>query len=50
MKEDGMSEDEMNKMKREMEKFKNMSADSLKMMMEKGKDALDSLTKALDKQ
>lgn len=52
MKEEGMSDEEMNNMKGEMEKFKNMSADSLKMMMDKGKDALkalDSLNKALDK-
>jgi hypothetical protein len=49
MKEEGMSDEEMNKMQGEMEKFKNMSADSLKMMLEKGKDAIDSLKKALDK-
>ncbi len=50
MKENGMSDEQLGDMKGEMEKFKNMSADSLKMMMDKGKDALDSLKKALDKQ
>ena len=30
-------------MKEEMEKFKNMNADSMKMMMDKGMQALDSI-------
>ena len=32
-----------------MEKFQNMSPDSLKMMMNKGMQALDSLKAAMDK-
>lgn len=49
MKEKGMSDEQMGDMKEEMEKFKNMSADSIKMIMEKSKEALDSLKKAFDK-
>jgi Domain of unknown function (DUF4878) len=49
MKEKGMNEEQMGDMKEEMEKFKNMSADSLKMMMDKGMQALDSLKGAMDK-
>jgi hypothetical protein len=49
MKEKGLNEEQMGNMKEEMEKFKNMSADSLKMMMDKGIQAMDSLKKALDK-
>lgn len=49
MKEKGMNDEQMGDMKEEMEKFKNMSADSLKMMMDKGMQALDSLKKAMDK-
>ena len=43
MKEKGMSDEEMGKLQEEMEKFKNMSPDSIKMMMEKAKLAIDSL-------
>jgi Domain of unknown function (DUF4878) len=46
---EGMSDEQMGDMKEEMEKFKNMNADSLKMMMDKGMQALDSLKKAMDK-
>jgi len=49
MKEEGMTDEQMGDMKEEMDKFKNMSADSLKMIMDKGMKALDSLKKALDK-
>jgi hypothetical protein len=42
MKEE-MNDEQMGEMKAEMEKFKNMSADSLKMMMDKGIQAMDSL-------
>ncbi|MEO7306425.1 MAG: hypothetical protein ABIR78_11570 [Ferruginibacter sp.] len=43
MKEKGMSDEEAGKMQEEMDRFKNMSADSIKMMMEKAKQAMDSL-------
>jgi hypothetical protein len=49
MKEKGMNDEQMGDMKEEMEKFKNMSADSLKMMMDKGMQALDSLKGAMEK-
>lgn len=49
MKEEGMSDEQMGKMKEEMEKFKNMNPDSLKMMMDKGMQAMDSLKNILDK-
>ncbi len=48
MKEE-MNDEQMGNMKEEMEKFKNMSADSLKMMMDKGIQAMDSLKKAMEK-
>jgi len=48
MKEE-MNDEQMGNMKEEMEKFKNMSADSLKMMMDKGIQAIDSLKKAMEK-
>jgi hypothetical protein len=44
-----MNDEQMGNMKEEMEKFKNMSADSLKMMMDKGIQAMDSLKKAMEK-
>lgn len=43
MKEKGMNEEGADQLKEQMEKFKNMSADSLKMMMEKGMQALDTM-------
>ena len=49
MKEKGMNDEQMGDMNEKMEKFKNMSADSLKMMMDKGMQALDSMKKAMDK-
>ena len=49
MKEKGMNDEQMGDMKDEMEKFKNMSPDSLKMMMDKGMQALDSLKNNMDK-
>lgn len=49
MKEKGMNDAEMGNLKEDMEKFKNMNPDSLKMMMDKGMQALDSVTKILDK-
>jgi hypothetical protein len=49
MKEQGMNDEQMGDMKAEMEKFKNMNPDSLKEMMNKGMQALDSLKNALDK-
>jgi Domain of unknown function (DUF4878) len=47
---EGMSDEQMGNMKEEMEKFKSMNADSLKMIMDKGMQTLDSLKKAMDKQ
>ena len=44
-----MSKEEMEKMNTEMEKFKTMSADSLKMMMEKGMQAMDSMKSMMEK-
>ena len=49
MKEKGMTEDDMGKMTEGLDKLKNMSADSLKMVMDKGMQALDSLKKVMDK-
>lgn len=49
MKEKGMSDDDMKKMQSQMEKFKNMSPDSIKMMMNKGMQALDSLKSVMEK-
>lgn len=49
IKEKGMSREEMEKMNTEMEKFKTMSADSLKMMMEKGMQAMDSMKSMMEK-
>lgn len=49
MKEKGMNEEEMGKLNEEMEKFKNMSGDSLKMMMEKGMAAMDSVKNIMEK-
>ncbi|MFZ1786204.1 MAG: hypothetical protein WAU23_13445 [Ferruginibacter sp.] len=49
MSEKGMNEMDTEKMKDAMEKFKNMSADSLKMMMDKGMSMMDSMKTALDK-
>lgn len=46
---DGMDGVDTEKMTEQLEKFKNMSADSLKMMMDKGIQAMDSLKNALDK-
>ncbi len=50
MKEKGMSDDDMERMKDEMEKLKNISADSMQKLMNKGMQALDSLNKMLEKQ
>ena len=49
MKEKGMDGVDMNQMKEQMEKFKTMSADSLKMMMEKGIEAMDSVKNLMNK-
>jgi hypothetical protein len=49
MKEKGMNDEQMGDLNEKMDKFKNMSADSLKMMMDKGMKALDSLKNAMDK-
>ena len=49
MKEKGMSDDEMNKLKEDMEKLKNISADSMQKLMNKGMQALDSLNQMLEK-
>lgn len=49
MKEKGMTSEEMGELNDEMEKFKTMSADSIKMMMEKGMAAMDSLKVIMDK-
>ena len=49
MKEKGMSDDDMKKMQSQMDKFKNMSPDSIKMMMNKGMQALDSLKSVMEK-
>jgi|GWRWMinimDraft_5_1066013.scaffolds.fasta_scaffold28947_2 hypothetical protein len=49
MKEKGMTEEEMGKMTEGLDKLKTMSADSLKMMMDKGMQSLDSLKKAMEK-
>ena len=50
MKEKGMNDEQMGELNEKMEAFKNMSADSLKMMMDKGMKAMDSLKNAMDKQ
>ncbi len=50
MKEKGMNDEQMGELNEKMEEFKNMSADSLKMIMDKGMKALDSLKKAMEKQ
>ena len=49
IKENGMTTEEQAKMQQEMDKFKNMSADSIKMLMQKGMQAMDSLKNVLDK-
>lgn len=49
MKNEGISEEEMGNMKEEMEKFKNMDPDSLKKMMEKSIQAMDTLKKIMEK-
>ena len=49
MKEEGMSDDEMNKLKEDMEKLKNISPDSMQKLMNKGMQALDSMDKMLEK-
>ena len=43
-----MNEEQVKEMKEEMEKFRNMSADSMKMMMDKGMQALDSLKSVME--
>ena len=47
MKEKGMDGMDAEKMTQELEKFKNMSADSIKMMMNKGMEALDSMKEVM---
>lgn len=47
--EEGMDGEDMEKLKGEMEKFKNMNKDSLKMILDKGSSMLDSLKSVLDK-
>ena len=47
MKEKGMDNMDTEKMTEQLEKFKNMSADSLKMMMNKGMEALDSMKEVM---
>ncbi|MEO6539682.1 MAG: hypothetical protein ABIN74_01780 [Ferruginibacter sp.] len=42
MKEKGVTDEEMQKLQEEMLKFKSMSPDSLKMLMEQAKQAMDS--------
>ncbi len=49
IKEKGLSNEEMGKMQEEMDKFKNMSADSIKMLMQKGMQAMDSMKSVMDK-
>ncbi len=49
MKEKNMNDEQMGDLNEKMEKFKNMSPDSLKMMMDKGMQALDSLKNVMDK-
>ena len=49
MKEEGMSDDEMNKLKEDMEKLKNISPDSMQKLMNKGMQALDSLNRMPEK-
>ena len=49
MKEKGMNDEQMGNMQEEMEKLKNMSPDSLKMMMDKGMQALDSIKNTMEK-
>ena len=49
MKEKDMDGADMDKLKDQMDKFKNMPADSLKMMMEKGMQALDSIKNQMNK-
>lgn len=49
MKEKGINEEDMQQMKQELEKFRNMDADSMKQLMNKGKQVFDSLNKELKK-
>lgn len=49
IKEKGLTEEEQAKMQQEMDKFKNMSADSIKMLMQKGMQAMDSLKDIMEK-
>jgi hypothetical protein len=49
MKDKGMNDEQMGDRNEKMEKFKNMSADSVKMMIDKGMQAMDSLKNAMDK-
>jgi len=48
MQEKGMTSEEVQKMQEEMEKFRNIPADSLKMLMEKGIDAMSQSKQAMD--
>jgi len=49
IKEKGLTTEEQAKMQEEMDKFKNMSADSIKMLMQKGMQAMDSLKAVMEK-
>jgi Domain of unknown function (DUF4878) len=49
MNEKGMDGEDMEQMKEQMEKFKNMNPDSLKMIMEKGIQALDTMKNLMEK-
>lgn len=49
MNENGMDGADMENIQGEMEKFRNMDKDSLKMILDKGSSMLDSLKSALDK-
>lgn len=48
MQEKGMSDEDMKKMNEAMEKMKTMSPDSIRMMMEKGKEAMEKNMQMLD--
>jgi len=48
MKADGMGDEEMKSMNEEMEKLKNMNPDSLKILMEKSKEAMEKGMNMLD--
>lgn len=49
LKEKGMNDEEMTDMKEQMKKLKDMDPDSIKMLMDKGMKAMDSLKAVMEK-